>query len=637
MKKSIISLCLIIYALIVSAQDSSIIVFQNANVIDGISDKPILNIAIVIDHGKITDIRKGKIKIPSNAVIIDLKGKWLLPGYIDAHVHLGDFERAQRALRSGATTVRTGGSRNFFGITMREAHRHGRADLPDVLDAGNQVRPDMFDLDSSLVKKFPELANIKSPLSGTDNVRRVVKALASKGVDHIKVIATERAGIVDTDPGKQTFTDEELIAIVDEANKAGLKVMAHASTDEGAYAAVKAGVRSIEHGTFLSDKTLALMKSKGTYYVPTFSFWDETPANPNNINPILEKRRRIDVTKKAYKMGIRIVCGTDTRYSEPGHTIADEALYLQKAGMPEMEIIKAMTSTAAQCLGIQDRTGSIKKGMEADIVILKQDPLKDLNALHDILMVVNNGQIRKTYLDSIYWMQVKTDSGVIHAAVATPKGSGPFPTVIILHGTHGFAQEYLNITRHLADSGIIGVAACWFAGRKGEGLSFITPIDFADAPPLVDEPDRFRFSRKSIDSLIAKLITLPKIQKGALVLMGHARGAGACLDYVHTHPGKVQALILNSCGYSPEVIKRANEINVPVLMLHGTVNPPFDGSPYHDIELARQFEDALKKTNKDVEVKYYEGSDINGLFSNAAQFTDTVEQILLFLRKYFRN
>lgn len=240
-----------------------------------------------------------------------------------------------------------------------------------------------------------------------------------------------------------------------------------------------------------------------------------------------------------------------------------------------------------------------------------------------------------TTADSVYWINVSTDSGVVHAAIAMPEGSGPFPAIIILHGTNGFAQEYVQLARRFAANGFISIAACWFKGRKGEGLSFITPIDFADAPPLVDEPDRFRFSRKSIDSLIAKLITLPKIQKGALALMGHARGAGACLDYVRTHTGKVQALILNSCGYPPEVIKRAAEINVPVLMLHGTVNPPSDGSPFHDIELARRFEDALKKTNKDVEVKYYEASDINALFTNSSQFDDTVERVSNFLQKKF--
>ena len=142
------------------------------------------------------------------------------------------------------------------------------------------------------------------------------------------------------------------------------------------------------------------MKSKDTYFVPTFSNWDQTPSNSKYVNhPVLAERKRTflpaltEVIKEAYKMGIPIVCGTDTRYSEPGHTMADEALYLHKAGMPGMEVIKAMTYTSARCLGVHDRTGSIKKGMEADLVILKQSPLKDLSTLHDILMVVNNGQI----------------------------------------------------------------------------------------------------------------------------------------------------------------------------------------------------------------------------------------------------
>ena len=128
----------------------------------------------------------------------------------------------------------------FTDIEIREAHRLGRTDIPEVLAVGYQVRPDMFDLNSSLIKDLPELANMKSPLSGTENVRRVVRAIASRGVDYIKVLATERAGTPDTDPRKRTFTDEELIAIVDEARKAGLTVAAHAHADDGAYAAVTA-------------------------------------------------------------------------------------------------------------------------------------------------------------------------------------------------------------------------------------------------------------------------------------------------------------------------------------------------------------------------------------------------------------
>ena len=395
MKKSIITFCLIIYALIASAQDSSIIVFEHANVIDGISDKPLMNVALIIDHGKITVIQKGKIKIPSHAIIIDLKGKWLLPGYVDAHVHI-NFEQAKTALQSGVTTARTMGGEEI-DLKIKSAHRSGNDSLPDIVAAGYQLRPDMAE---TFFKDFPQFIGLKPRVSGVENVRLIVKALVSHQVDLIKILATERAGTPETDPRKRTFTDEEIAAIVDEAGKAGIPVAAHAHADEGAFAAVKTGVRSIEHGTFLSDQTLALMKSKGIYYVPTFSFRDQTPSKPEYVNnPILAERKRtflpakMEVTKKAYKMGILIVCGTDTRYSEPGHTMADEAQYLHNAGMPAMDAIKAMTYTSAQCLGVHDRTGSVKKGMEADLVILKRSPLKDLNALHDIVMVVNDGQI----------------------------------------------------------------------------------------------------------------------------------------------------------------------------------------------------------------------------------------------------
>jgi dienelactone hydrolase len=240
--------------------------------------------------------------------------------------------------------------------------------------------------------------------------------------------------------------------------------------------------------------------------------------------------------------------------------------------------------------------------------------------------------------DSVYWVSISTDSGVVHAAVAMPEGTGPFPAIIILHGTHGFAQEYVQLSKRFAAKGFIGIAACWFAGRKGPDQRFITPIDFVDAPPFLDVgAGRFRLARQTIDSVIEKVVDMTKIQKGRLALMGHARGAGACLDYVRTHPGRVQALILNSCGYPPEVTEGVAEINVPVLMLHGTADNPSDGTPFHDIELARRFEEALKEAKKDVEVKYYEASDINGLFTNSSQFDDTVERVSNFLQRKFKK
>ena len=238
--------------------------------------------------------------------------------------------------------------------------------------------------------------------------------------------------------------------------------------------------------------------------------------------------------------------------------------------------------------------------------------------------------------DSVSWIHVQTDSGVVHAAIAAPKGTGPFSTIIILHGTNGFAEEYIRLAQRMAKKGIVGVAACWFAGRKGAGTRFITPIDLNDAPPLIDVPgsDRFRLARVTIDSLMQKVFLLPYVRKDRLAIFGHSRGAGASLDYLLTHPGNVQAIILNSCGYPSEVIKRAVEVEAPVLILHGTNDNPADGgSAFTNIEMARKFEIALRTENKIVEVKYYEGSGHNSIFSDLKQFDDTVQRIAAFLQK----
>ncbi len=241
--------------------------------------------------------------------------------------------------------------------------------------------------------------------------------------------------------------------------------------------------------------------------------------------------------------------------------------------------------------------------------------------------------------DSIQWIQVKTDSGIIHAAVAIPNGKGPFPALIILHGTHGFAEEYVQMASTVAKNGIVGIAACWFAGHKGEGTRFIIPIDCDSGPPFIDVAgiDRFRISRHTIDSLIGAVKKNPIVQSEHLFLFGHSRGAGASLDYVLSHPGKVQGLILNSCGYPAEVIKRAKEIKASVLILHGTSDGAADGaadggSAVTNIDMARQFEAALKTTNKNVETKYYEGSGHNAIFSDKPQREDSMKRIVDFIQ-----
>ena len=237
--------------------------------------------------------------------------------------------------------------------------------------------------------------------------------------------------------------------------------------------------------------------------------------------------------------------------------------------------------------------------------------------------------------DSVYWWQVPVQGGTLRAAVATPTGAGPFPAVIILHGTHGFAEEYVHLARRLADKGMVGIAACWFAGRRGEGVRFITPIDCPDAPAFVDASavDRFHISRQTIDSLVQRVGTLGRVRTGQVVLFGHSLGGGAALDYVLTHPGKVQGVILNSSGYPPEVTKRvAATVQVPMLLLHGTADSPAEGGlAITAIGMARQFEAAMRTAHKPLDVWYYEGSDHNRLFSDSAQFEDTAGRIVRFV------
>lgn len=242
--------------------------------------------------------------------------------------------------------------------------------------------------------------------------------------------------------------------------------------------------------------------------------------------------------------------------------------------------------------------------------------------------------------DSVTWISVATDSGIVHAAVAVPDGKAPFPAIIILHGTHGFAQEYVELARSFAKKGFVGIAVCWFTGGKGAGERFITPIEFKDAPPFVDVAgrERFRIARHSIDILLGKVATLPYVQKGRLALFGHSRGAGASLDYVFTHPEKVHAIVLNSCGYPPEVTKQAAEVSAAVLILHGTTDNPADGgSAATNIAMARKFEAALRAGNKDVEAMYFEGSGHNALFNNPTQFECTVERVSTFLKNKMRK
>jgi imidazolonepropionase-like amidohydrolase len=380
-----------------SQTDSSLLTIIHANVIDGVSNEPLRDVTVIVRNGKIEQV--GKVNPPAGATVLDLKGRWLLPGFVDAHAHIANLTPARVALNSGVTTARDLGVNHYFDIGVRELNHAGAADLPDIVAAGYHVRPRPAE---ELFVDIPKLRDLMGkPVSGAENLRRIVRAQIERGVNVIKILTTERAGLPDTDPRKRVFTDEEIAAIVDEARKSGIYVAAHAHGDEGAYAAVKAGVRSIEHGTYLSDQTLALMKERGTYFVPTIAtVVDLIEPGGDYDNAILAIRGRHmlprlrEASAKAWKMGIKLVAGTDTGYSpQSNRRMPHEVIELVEIGMPPMDAIKAATSVSAECMGIERRTGSIKPGFEADLVAVERDPLTDIKNLQDIILVVNNGRV----------------------------------------------------------------------------------------------------------------------------------------------------------------------------------------------------------------------------------------------------
>ena len=245
---------------------SETIALINANVIDGVSEQPIRLATVIVRDGKIASVATGSSGTPADATVVDLKSMWLLPGLIDAHVHFADVAAARVALSSGVTTARTGGSIDrFLDVEIRDLHRAGIANLPDVVAAGLPMTRQPHE---TFFLVFPKMTDLMRGVRGPDDVRRMVRSLVDRGVNVIKIHATERNGVPGTDPRKRVLTDEEMTAVADEAKRAGLAVMAHAHGDEGAAAAVRAGARSIEHGTYLSDETLALMKSAARILFP---------------------------------------------------------------------------------------------------------------------------------------------------------------------------------------------------------------------------------------------------------------------------------------------------------------------------------------------------------------------------------
>jgi carboxymethylenebutenolidase len=218
------------------------------------------------------------------------------------------------------------------------------------------------------------------------------------------------------------------------------------------------------------------------------------------------------------------------------------------------------------------------------------------------------------------------------AAVARPAGAGPFPTVLVLHGTHGFARQYVDWAVALARGGFLAVAACWFSGGGGPTLHEVTPIPCPDLPPL--GPGEYPEGLQYVDALVQATRTLPDARPERLALAGHSRGGGATLQYLLAK-GQAQAAILHSSGYALRPETRAAEFNAPILIMHGTADSAATGgSANTETERARVFEAALRRNQQSVEASYYEGGGHGTFFTNATQREDELKTMTAFLRRH---
>ena len=378
-------------------QASPVIVLRHANLADGARGAIATNAALVIRDGQIAQIENEPFTPPAGATVIDVAGRYVVPGLIDAHTHVSTLANARRALESGVTTIRSASTPNYQDVALRELVKQGVVPGPDVIAAGVFVTPEL----GETMLADARLGALKDGVTTEAALRAVVRVNLDHGVNVIKTRGTERAGLPNTDPRKQTYTEQQLAWIVDEATKGGVPVMAHAHGDEGAYAAVRAGVRSIEHGTYLSDSTLALMRQRGTFLVPTYiTVVDLTRPGGDYDDPALTLRgahmlpRLGETVQRAHRMGVKIVTGADTDYGpESLSRISGEVASLVELGLTPVEALRSATTVAADLLGLGGKTGAIQTGLEADVIVVERNPLQDAHALADVLVVISNGRV----------------------------------------------------------------------------------------------------------------------------------------------------------------------------------------------------------------------------------------------------
>ncbi len=420
-----ISFLLLFVSVIVGTAQVSLI--HCGKLIDVEEGKVLEKMTIVVNGNIIEKVAPGYQTPKSGEQVIDLKSMTVMPGWMDMHVHiehesgprryeetfrenesyvaLKATQYCRRTLNAGFTTVRDlGGS--GVNVSLREAIKNGFIDGPriytcekSIATTGGHGDPSNGVRDNLKGDPGPKEGVINSPEEAAKAVRQRYK----NGADCIKITSTGGVLSVASDGSGPQFTTDEVAAVVKAANDYGFVTAAHAHGAEGMKRAVLGGIHSIEHGTFMDEEIMNLMKEKGTYYVPTIAagkFVAEKAKIPGFYPAIIVPKAlkvgpQIQKTfEAAYKAGVKIAFGTDSGVSIHGEN-AKEFIFMTEAGMPAMEAIRAATKNAASLLRIYDKVGSLTAGKWADIIATREDPTQNIQTVLEVPFVMKDGKVFK--------------------------------------------------------------------------------------------------------------------------------------------------------------------------------------------------------------------------------------------------
>ena len=407
---------------------SAATIIHAGRLIDGRSDELQTEMSIVVEDGRITKVVPGFLKPAEGDKLIDLSTHTVMPGLMDMHTHLMGqhskdsytekffMEESDYALRStmfaratlmaGFTTVRDLGDNGINSVSLRKAITEGWIIGPRIYTAGKSIATTGGHADPTNGLKGDyrrDAGPVEGVINGADEARKAVRQRYKDGADLIKLTAT--GGILSLAASGQNpqFTDDELKAIVATAKDYNMVVTVHAHGAEGMKRAVLAGVNSVEHGTYMTDEIMELMKERGTYWVPTnmAGEWVAKKAEEPGYFPEIVRPKAAAIGpairqtfSKAYKAGVKIAFGTDSGVSPHGEN-AHEFELMVEGGMPPMKAIQSATLEGARLLRVEEKLGTLEATKLADVIAVQGNPLDDISVMRNVVFVMKEGEVFK--------------------------------------------------------------------------------------------------------------------------------------------------------------------------------------------------------------------------------------------------